>query len=219
MLESDMYYPIKEYLTDLGYEVKAEVKHIDIVAIKKSVTIVVEMKLKLTLKLIYQGCDRQRLFDNVYLAILDPGYKIKKTKSFKEKVHILHRLRLGLILVDLENNVINVLLDPKEYQYRRNNKKQKLILQEFKERSINNNVGGVNKQRIMTAYKEQVIEIAKCLINGQLSTVEIKSLTNNPKATNILYKNYYKWFINIERGIYKLSKLGEKEIEKYIGQG
>lgn len=217
MKESDMYLPIKKYLNELEYKVKAEVKNIDIIAIKQSTTLVVEMKMKLTLKLMYQGCDRQRLFDNVYLAIVDPGYKVKRSKQFKEKLYLLHRLRLGLILVDLDNDTVSVLFDPKEYHYRRNKKKQTLVLDEFNNRKINSNVGGVNKQKIMTAYKEQVIEIAKCLIEGEQSTKEIKKITNNSKATNILYKNYYRWFVSVERGIYKLSDLGKKEIKRYIG--
>jgi hypothetical protein len=216
MLESDMFYPIKEYLENLGFSVKAEVKNIDILAKKDDDIIVVEMKKQLTLKLIYQGCDRQRMFDYVYIAILDPGLQKRRTKTFKEKLHILHRLRLGLIVVDVLKNKTEVLLDPKEYVYKRSNKKRKLLLEEYSNRKTSINVGGVSKTKIMTAYKEEVIKIGKALINGPLQTKEVKKCTGIQKATNILYDNYYKWFKRVSRGVYQLSELGIIEIKKYI---
>ena len=73
MQEKDMYLPIKYYLENLGYSVKAEVKNVDIIATKDDSVIVIEMKTAITLKLLYQGCDRQRMFENVYLAIPNPG--------------------------------------------------------------------------------------------------------------------------------------------------
>mgnify|MGYP001136652966 CR=1 FL=1 len=91
MLESDMFLPIKAFLENLGYSVKAEIRNCDIIGKKENVVIVVEMKKQLTFKLLYQGCDRQRMFDNVYLAVFDPGYKRRRTKVFREKLHILHR--------------------------------------------------------------------------------------------------------------------------------
>ncbi|MBI9009022.1 MAG: hypothetical protein JEZ05_03240 [Tenericutes bacterium] len=216
MLESDMYLPIKEYLERLDYTVKAEVRNLDVLGKKDDLMIVVEMKKQLSLKLLYQGCDRQRMFDNVYLAIFDPGYKKRRMKAFKEKLHILHRLRLGLMVVDVLNNKVEVLLDPKEYVYKKNNKKKNLLLDEFANRKTSLNKGGVSKIKIMTAYKEQVIEIAKTLVYGPLTTKEIRKLTQNPRATQILYINYYKWFRRVERGKYELTELGHKEINQYI---
>lgn len=216
MLESDMYLPIKTYLEELGYSVKGEVKNVDIVAVKNDAVIAVEMKKQLSLKLLYQGCDRQRMFESVYVAILDPGYKKKRTKAFKEKLHILKRLRLGLIIVNVHTNRVEVEIDPVDYIFRRNIKKRKLLLDEFSKRKNTSNVGGVNKRKIMTAYREAVIEIGKTLLDGPLQTKEIKTITMNPKTTQILYKNYYKWFERVDRGIYKLSDLGLKEIKKEV---
>jgi hypothetical protein len=216
MQERDLYLPIKHYLENLGYSVKAEVKNVDIVAVKDEKVIVIEMKTAITLKLLYQGCDRQRMFDNVYLAVPNPGYKVVRSKAFKEKTHILHRLRLGLILVDTIKNKVEVLLDPQEYVRKTNKRKQKLLMDEFTLRSTSINIGGVNKQKIMTSYKEQAIEIAKALIVSPLSTKEIRTITNIPKVTNILYDNYYHWFSHISRGVYGLTEKGRKEISKYL---
>lgn len=216
MLESDMFLPIKEHLENLGYSVKAEVHNLDVMAVKDDVVIVVEMKKQLTLKHLYQGCDRQRMFDNVYLAIFDPGAKTTRSKSFKERKHILHRLGLGLMLVNMDNYQVTVIQDPKDYHFRRNKRKQKLLLSEYNSRKTSVNVGGSNKKKIMTAYREQAIEIAETLINGPLTTKEIREITNNKKATNILYKNYYKWFERIDTGVYKLSDRGRVELIEYL---
>jgi len=216
MLECDMFLPIKEYLENLGYSVKAEVNNLDIMAIKDDAVIVVEMKKQLTLKHLYQGCDRQRMFDNVYLAIFDPGLKTVRSKAFKEKKHILHRLGLGLMLVNMDTYNVTVIQDPKEYHYRRNKKKQKQLLSEYNNRKTSDNIGGSSKKKIMTVYREQVIEIAKNLVDGPLTTKEIRELTNNEKTTNILYKNYYGWFERTDKGIYQLSDRGRVELIEYL---
>ena len=216
MQEKDMYLPIKHFLEDLGYSVKAEVKNVDIVASKENKIIVVEMKKAITIKLLYQGCDRQRMFDHVYLAIPFPGYKDVKSKAFKEKLHLVHRLRLGLILVDLSNDNVEVLLDPKEYVRKINKKKRKLLLDEFNQRVSSINIGGINKQKIMTSYKEQVIQIAKTLLNGPMRTKDIKSITNISKTTKILYDNYYHWFSHESRGLYGLTQKGREELTLYF---
>ncbi len=213
MLEKDMFNPIKEYLNELGYDVKAEVLNVDIVAKKDDTVLIVEMKKNLSMKLLYQGCNRQRLYDNVYLAIFNPGYKTIRSKAFREKIHLLHRLRLGLIVVDVEKNKVDVLLDPKEYAFRQNNKKKKMLLKEFTERKTAVNIGGSTRKKIVTVYREQAIDIAITLKDGPLATKEITQLTKNKKATHILYKNYYQWFERVDRGIYKLTELGIKELE------
>ncbi len=216
MLEKQMFKPIKEYLLRLGYTVKGEVKNIDILATKNEKTIVIEMKKQFSIKLLYQGCDRQRMFDNVYIAILNPGYKKTRTKEFMQKVHLAHRLRLGLILVDVNQNKVEVRLDPKEYKFKRNYKKQKLLLDEFNQRKSSINIGGSNKSKIMTKYRENVIKIAKTLVEGALSTKIIKEKTEIQEATKILYNNYYHWFERVERGTYKLTEKGKKELKYFI---
>lgn len=216
MLEKDMFQPIKEYLINLGYDVKAEVKNVDILATKNEKIIVIEMKKQFSIKLLYQACDRQRMFDNVYIAILNPGYKKTRTREFMHKVYLVRRLRLGLILVDVNKNKVEVRLDPKEYKFKRNYKKQKLLLDEFNARESSINIGGSNKKKIMTKYREDVIKIAKTLVNGALSTKMIKEKTEIQEATKILYNNYYHWFERIERGTYELTEKGKKELKYFM---
>lgn len=216
MFEKDMYQPIKDFLTDLGYDVKAEVKNVDIVAMKEDQVIIIEMKKSLSLKLLYQGCNRQKMYQDVYLAILDPGIKQIRTKSFKEKEHIIRRLNLGLIIVDMSKLEVKIIFDPSPYHLRTNYKKKKLLLEEFKSRVQSNNTGGVIREKIMTAYKERVIEIAKTLTTGPLSTKRIREQTGNNKVTKILYDNFYGWFERIDRGVYQLSEKGKVELLEFV---
>ena len=69
LLESDLYGPVRDYLQDLGYEVKGEVKSCDVTAMRDGELIVVELKRGFTLELIYQAINRQRVADGVYVAV------------------------------------------------------------------------------------------------------------------------------------------------------
>ena len=75
--ESDLYGPVRDYLENLGYQVKGEVKDCDIAALRDGELIVVELKRGFTLELIYQALDRQRVADGVYVAVPLPrrGYR------------------------------------------------------------------------------------------------------------------------------------------------
>ena len=60
--ETDLYGPIKAYLNGLGYDVKSEVKHADIVALKADAPpLIVEMKTGFSLTLLHQAAVRALL--------------------------------------------------------------------------------------------------------------------------------------------------------------
>jgi hypothetical protein len=69
MKESDLFKPIASLLKSQGFIVQGEIKNLDVVAVKDNMTIAVEMKLTINLKLIYQVVDRLKLVDLVYLAV------------------------------------------------------------------------------------------------------------------------------------------------------
>lgn len=215
MLEQDMYTHIKCYLESVDYSVKAEVLNTDITAIKDDEVLIIEMKKTLNTRLMYQGCKRQRICDYVYLAILKPTNKVLKSSQFKEKIHIIKRLQLGLIFVDLEEESIEIFLGPKNFTLRQNKIKKRKLLKEFDQRTTTFNTGGVTKTKIITAYREQAIMIAYHLTKGPVKLKELKMLTNNPKCASILQKNYYGWFERTERGIYGITQLGRDELLKY----
>lgn len=215
MLEKDMYEGIKKYLNSQGYDVKAEVLNTDITAIRDDEVIVIEMKKTLNTRLIYQGCDRQRICDYVYLAIIEPTKKIQRSSQFKEKVYIIRRLQLGLLFVNLEDDKIVPFLDPKTYTFRQNKIKKRKLLKEFEQRITSFNVGGVTKTKIITAYRERAIRIAYYLSEQPMKLKDLKAITQEDKCSSILQKNFYGWFERVERGIYVLTPLGKEELLKY----
>ena len=71
--ESALYEPIKAFLEAQGYEVKGEVEHCDVVGRRgDEAPVIVELKQRLSLELIVQGVERQRLSHHVYLAFPVP---------------------------------------------------------------------------------------------------------------------------------------------------
>lgn len=215
MLEKDMFGSLKKHLIKYGYKVKAEVLNTDITAIKDSEVVIVEMKKTLNTRLIYQGCKRQRVCDYVYLAILQPTTKVLKSSQFKEKIHIVRRLQLGLIFVDVENDNVVTHLDPKTYSFRQSKIKRAKLLKEFEQRVTSYNIGGVTKTKIITSYREEAIKIAYYLSKEPMRVKDIKILTKNDKCSSILQKNFYGWFERIERGIYGITDIGKEDLKKY----
>ena len=96
--ESDLYDPVANYLRNLGYEVRGEVRSIDLVAIHETELVVVELKLRMSLDLILQAVERQRTADSVYVAVAarSSGPAIRNHRRIRR---LLRRLELGLILV------------------------------------------------------------------------------------------------------------------------
>lgn len=124
MKETDLYEPVKQLFTKLGYQVYAEVNDIDVMVVKDDQIIAIELKTSFNLKLILQAITRQKISDNVYVAIPRPKYKQRLSKSFKEKELLLRRLELGLILVatDVKSPYAQIVFDPKPYDINRSRK-------------------------------------------------------------------------------------------------
>ena len=202
-----MYLPIKLFFEELGYTVKAEVKDADVSAIKDGELVIIEMKMIFSLKLLFQATQRQKITDNVYVAIPKPTFKVYKSKSFKEKLYLLKRLHLGLLLV---GDTVKVELDPKPFNLKisqaRSKKKKNLHLKEFSNRHGSLNTGGVTGTKIMTHYREQALLMTGLMTNGDTRIKDLK--INVPKAASILQKNFYGWFERSSRGIYQLTESG-----------
>ncbi|MDA3814361.1 MAG: DUF2161 family putative PD-(D/E)XK-type phosphodiesterase [Candidatus Cloacimonetes bacterium] len=147
MKESDLFEPIKNYLEANGYKVRAEVKNCDITATKDAELIIIELKLSANLQLFIQATDRQRITGSVYVAIPKPEQRSKK--HWKGILHILRRLELGLIFVDVENpvNPVVIVFHPIEFKRKKISKRKKAIIKEIENRSHNLNVGVSNKKK------------------------------------------------------------------------
>lgn len=215
MKEVDLYEPCKNLLEEQGFQVKAEVHSCDIMAVKDDYIVIIELKLGISLKLVYQAIDRQKLADKVYVAL--PSTAINSNRAnLKNFINLLKRLELGLISVNKDK--AEIIVETFGFDFKKSvsatKKKKERLLKEFTLRKSDQNLGG-SKGKKMTAYKERVIEIAKYLDEfGEKSPKEIMTYTGIKDTPNILRKNYYLWFINVERGIYRLSEIGKRDLNE-----
>ena len=215
--ETDLYLPIKCFLNTLGYEVKGEIKGCDIVAKKGEDVIIIELKLTLNITLLLQSIDRFTLADIVYIAIpkQSPIFKNKQ----KQVKKLVARLGLGLIVVDIQEaqQYVEVISDPKDYAPRKNKRKQAALLKEFSLRQGDTQKGGsTTREAGLTAYRQRCIRVAEYLyITPIASGAEINKSISEPQATQFLYRNYYDWFIKVDRGVYSLSDKGKTELLKW----
>lgn len=217
MRETDLYLPIKKLYEEMGFQVKAEVNNADITAVKDKDVVIIEMKTSFTIKLMYQATQRQRITDKVYVAIPKPNYKTYRSKGFKEKMYLLKRLHIGLVLVGEEAKIE---FHPKSFDMtisqRTAKKKRAKHLKEFSDRMGAINTGGTTKTKIMTAYKEQCLLIADALKTPK-SIKELKNELGFEKTSSILQKNYNNWFVRVSRGVYQVTDEGTSALNKYDG--
>jgi hypothetical protein len=219
--ETELFEPVASFLMEKGYDVRAEVRDCDIVAIKDHEVVIVELKLKFNMDLLLQVSDRLRYTDKVYLAIPSSEINLFKKKGKKQR-HMLRMLEVGLLTVRVSDGefIVKEVLEPKvmnrDQLRKRNKRKNQLLLNEFKGREKLANIGGSTRTSIHTAYKELNINIAKALTDGPLSIKEIKENVPNDKVGNVLQKNYYGWYERVDRGVYQLTIKGINEIESLI---
>ena len=221
MKESALYAPVKAFLEKRGYEVKAEIKGCDLVALKQDLPLViVELKLTFSLELVLQGVDRLSLSDDVYLAIMVADSATKR-RNWRNKQadckKLCRRLGLGMMTVSLtekEDQQVQVLLDPAPYNPRKNKQRQIKLQQEFTARVGDPNVGGVNKTKIVTAYRQDALRCAQVLAaNASMLLKDIRVQSKVDKAASILQKNHYGWFERLSRGVYCLTDQGHNDLK------
>jgi hypothetical protein len=206
MKETELYEPVKQLFETLGFEVEAEIEHIDIIAKKEDRYIAIELKKELNIHVIAQVLKRQMITDEAYIAIFKPSNKALSTVTFKDKLLILKRLGIGLIFVDQEARIYKaseVVIPKKKH------KNKKRLIETFQ--ALNHeNIGGSSHTKRMTLYKKQALAIALCLGNDIKKSSVIKKETKIDKTYSILYKNYYNWFEALGSGRYQLTELGKK---------
>ena len=210
MKETELYEPLKSFLEGQGYEVKAEVTHCDIVAMRgEEPPLIIEMKTSLSLELLMQGISRQAITDTVYVAF--PAGKGKTwLKRAKDATKLCRRLGLGLISVRLGDRPrVLVHADPGPYTPRKSKRQQAALLKEFHARVGDPNIGGQTRQTIVTAYRQDALCIAMELQqSGPSSPAALAKTLEIPRAASILQQNYYGWFVRVKRGVYDLDAVG-----------
>jgi len=214
--ETDLYEPIKQYLTALGFAVRGEVDDCDLVAVRGDEAVVVEMKIRFGLQLVLQGIERQQLADSVYLAVEAPASR-RSSRRWRQIKELCRRLGMGLITVRFGTGrpLVEVLLDPAEPQRRTSAKKRAHLLREFAQRSGDYNTGGTTRRPLVTAYREAALEVAAYLRRGPASVADVRAATGRERAGDILADNYYGWFQRVSRGVYCLTSAGSEALERY----
>ena len=114
--ETDLYPPLKSFLEGQGYAVKGEIGRCDVVAVRgEEEPVVVEMKMRFSLDLVFQAVERFSLTDKVYVAI-EHRKKSLWTRRSKDILRLCRRLGIGLLTVHLESGLVEPRLDPGTHQ-------------------------------------------------------------------------------------------------------
>lgn len=222
--EEELYPPIKSHFEKLGFEVKSEVMHCDLVAIhpEHGETIIVEMKKTFNLALLLQGIERMRLYPNVVLAVERNRKKSgAHNQRFGDLTELCRMLGLGFMTVTFFKTkapVIDLLCQPGDPPVRGGRpRKRNRLLAEFRERSGDYNVGGSTGRKLVTAYREKALRCAYVLKHrGPSAPREVAAATGHGNSGQMLRANYYGWFQRIERGKYALLPQGEEALKQYV---
>jgi len=209
--EVELYEPVKALLEGQGYAVKGEVRGCDLVGVRDDgPPVIVELKQGFSLGLVMQGIDRLALTDQVYLAV---GIWPKRLKDVRK---LCQRLGLGLLVVHRQR--VEVLLDPLPYQPRKNTKRVRLLLGEHARRIGDPNRGGSTRVPIMTAYRQEALRCAALLqANGPMRLAALRAADDVPNAAKILQRDVYGWFQRVARGTYALSPAGDRGLRRFTG--
>ena len=218
MRESDLYPPLKAFLSGQGYAVKSEIENCDVVAIRDESIVIVELKLRLNLAVLLQAVDRLKLSNTIYIGV-PQGLAILK-KQRKQIIKLMRMLGLGLLVIEPNAAVgnVDVLVDPQAYKPRQIKQQREKLLGEFMQRVGDPNRGGTStKQGIMTAYRQKALAIASHLQEqGPTKAANIAVDLAEPKARLILYNNVYGWFEREGKGVYALSSRGAAELQQWL---
>ena len=212
-----MYAPLADLLRRNGFTVRGEVNHCDLAACRDDELVVIEMKNQFNLRLVLQAVQRQLLTDSVYVVIPHPGQAFR-SRAWKIRQHLLHRLELGLILIRWPRGkpAVQVVFHPLPFERKKQKSKRRAVLHEMTARSGDDQPGGVAGTPLLTAYREQAIYVACCLeAFGPLPTRRLRQLGTGSKTQSILYDNYYGWFERIERGVYALKPAASLALQAY----
>ncbi len=206
--ETALYAPVKAWLEDRGFEVKAEVGAADVVAVRAGEEpVIVELKLQFSLTLLQQAVARQAITDAVYVAV--PRWKGRTGyNAFKANVGLSRRLGLGVLSVRLEDGAVEVHADPGPFQPRKSKVRKARLLSAFARLEGDPNVGGTRGARV-TVYRQDALKCAAYLEeHGASRGRDVVEATGVARATAVMRDNHYGWFEKVAVGVYMLSEAG-----------
>lgn len=215
--ETDLYAPVKTWLEARGYEVKAEVGAVDVMAQKEGDVLIVELKTGFSLTLLQQAVARQAVTDLVYVAV--PRWSGRAGwRAFKGNIGLCKRLGVGVLSVRVKDgpsdSIVQVHSDPVPFRPRKSKRKQGQLLSEFSRREGDPNTGGT-RGSVVTAYRQDAERCAAFLeAHGASKGAVVAKATGVTKATTMMRDNHYGWFEKVEPGVYRLNDLGQSTMVK-----
>lgn len=219
-MEKDLFAPIKGYFEALGYTVDGEVKGIDMYMEKDGEAAAVELKTEFDFRVVQQAALRQKVCDTVFIGTFMP--KDMRSRAFNDKLYLLKRLGIGLIVVSERSGAVSLLNRPvvselSSFQTR-NKARKEAISKEFAKRKSKSNTGGVTHTKLVTGYREDALLVlnAVCELGGEAKAVDVRKLSNVEKAAAILRSNVYGWFLHKKQeGTYSLTEAGYDALEEF----
>jgi hypothetical protein len=215
--EAELYRPVKRFLESQGYEVKGEVGDCDVVGVRgDEPPVIVELKERLCLALLLQAVDRLAVTQSVYVAFRVGRGHSAAWRTHGDLVHrLLRRVGLGLLTVSTRG-VVTPVLDPGPYRPRTCGDRRRLLLEEFHARAGDPEAGGSPSRPRLTAYRQDVLRCARELsAAGVLRLADLRERSGVERAGPILQDNHYGWFTRVERGHYRLSRKGRRELRDW----
>ena len=213
MPESDLYPPVKRFLTAQGYDVKGEIGPCDLLGTKPghpTLVVIAELKSTLSLDLILQAIDRLPCADEVWLAV--PATRKGRDRDPRAR-KLCRLLGLGLIAVHPARGDIEVLAHPEPYRPRPNLRRRRSLLTEHAARRGDPSPGGTRGVPIMTAYRQEALSCAAAMRDTPRRPRDLRP--EAPRAAAILACNVYGWFERIDRGLYALTSDGQAALTKW----
>jgi hypothetical protein len=121
----------------------------------------------------------------------------------------------GLMAVNAARDRVEVLAEPGPYRPRPDQRRRARLLSEHARRNGDPSPGGSTRQPVMTAYRQQALACAAVLRAAPGRPHELRAVA--PDAGQILLRNVYGWFERVQRGVYRLTALGEAALQRWPG--
>lgn len=215
-METNLYLPVKRFLENLGFVVKGEVCGCDVVAVRDddpARIVVVELKLSFNLDLVLQAVDRTSVCDEVWVAVAAS----KRGRQHDSRARKLCRL-IGVGLMSVSSTgLVEALVAPEHWTPRHDRKRRSKVLTEHRRRQGDPSHGGVTRQPIMTAYRQQALACAAALRDAPGRPRDLRK--DAPDAPKILLRNVYGWFERVDRGLYSLTDSGRAALQTWRDAG
>jgi hypothetical protein len=213
-LETSLYPPVKRFLEGLGFSVKGEIGHCDLVALAADsppIVVIGELKLSFNLELVLQAVERAPACDEIWLAAR-LSVRGKGRESDARFRNLCRRLGFGMLGVS-EGGKVHILVSPAAPEPRRNPRQRSRLVDEHRRRQGDPVAGGGSRVPVMTYYRQQALACAAAMTAGPRRPRDLKPAI--PDAAKILQGNVYGWFARAERGIYGLTDAGRAALERW----